>query len=82
MRGENRWNRNLHLGPSYALASTAVIGMAVISEVLSLVFALTIDVPMPLRVMTFVSLPLFTGLAFLGASIVVKNPILRRGNAG
>jgi prepilin signal peptidase PulO-like enzyme (type II secretory pathway) len=53
--------------------------MAVISEVLAVIFALTATVPALLVALPFASLPLFLGLVTFGLSMLIRSPVLRRG---
>ena len=82
VRGDNKWHMNLHLGPSYALSSALLIGTAVISMTLSIVFAATLgELSIGIRFLA-------AGAALLSAAIIVYagysirvNPLIRRGMA-
>jgi hypothetical protein len=80
VRGENRWSRNLHLGPSYVLCSLLLLGLAVSSMILANVYsAITPEVVFAVRALTVSVTPCFVGtLAFTGISLL-RNPLMRRG---
>lgn len=80
VRGENRWTRNLHLGPSYVLCSLLLLGMAFSSMILANVYAAIMPgVASAVRALTFSVTPFFVGLiAYTGVSLL-RNPLMKRG---
>lgn len=83
VRGENRWSRHLHLGPSYMLSSAVLVSLAIFSMSLAVVFAvISADVETPVRVLAFCATPAFLVLLFVAIVSLVRNPLMKRGMDG
>ena len=83
VRGDNQWHRNLHLGPSYALSSALLIGMAVISMTLSVFFAVTMgQLATGVRFLAIDAAPLSVIIMAYAGYSIRTNPLTRRGKSG
>jgi 4-amino-4-deoxy-L-arabinose transferase-like glycosyltransferase len=80
VRGNNRWQRSLHISESYVLATGLLHSMAVFATTLSLVFALTSDgIDAAIRVLPFFVAPVVVLFVAIAVRAVGTNPLLRRG---
>jgi len=80
VRGENQWRQNLLLGPSYAISSAVLLGMAVISSALAVaLFLFEHTSEAWLSGLVFGAAACTAALIFIGGLTIRRNPLLRRG---
>ena len=80
-RGANEWHRNLLLGSPYVISSSLLLGMAVVSSALA-VTMLLVEHPGQawLGVLVVVAAAATLAAMAVGATSILRSPVLRRGS--